>query len=76
MLTGIALNAWTRVSAQETPGDYCMGQERYGQSFDECMRQLEQNQQNMGLLGMVVVGGVIAAVYFYNKGRRDEAEKA
>lgn len=68
----MALNALTIWASSEEQADYCLGQEQSGiQGFDACMRELERNSNQSGLITLLIIAGVIAAVYFYNKGRSD-----
>lgn len=64
-------------ASSEEQADYCLGQEQsHQQSFDACMRELERNSGQMGLVTMLVIAGIIAAVYFYNRGRSDQTREA
>lgn len=67
-----ALIATTLSASSEEGADYCLGQEQSGiQSFSECMAEIERNSDQFGLVTLLIIAGVIAAVYFYNKGRSD-----
>ena len=77
MGTGLAFKALTILASSEEQADYCLGQEQSGiQGFDACMRELERNSNQSGLVTLLIIAGVIAAVYFYNKGRSDRDRAA
>jgi hypothetical protein len=63
-------------STEGSRAEYCLAQESRGiQSFNACMDELERNGQQSTMMYVLIIAGVIAAVYFYNKVRA-EGEKA
>lgn len=77
MGTGLAFKESALSASSEEQADYCLGQEQSGiQGFDACMRELERNSNQSGLITLLIIAAVIAAVYFYNKGRSDKDKEA
>jgi hypothetical protein len=62
--------------SMETIGDYCYAREARGvESFNACMRAAEDNSGNFNIVFVLLIAGVIAAVYFYNKGKSDSRKE-
>lgn len=71
---GFVAMGWPASTPEQA--DYCLGQEQRGlQAFDACMRELEKNAENWNWTFGLMIAGVIAAIYFYNKGRADREKE-
>lgn len=57
---------------EEDLAGYCYSRELQGiEYFESCMRAAEENSDRGTLVIFLIVAGVLAAMYFYNKGKAD-----
>lgn len=58
----------------ENVGDYCYSRAQRGlDNFDQCMRDAEKGSEDLGMVVILIIAGIAASIYFYNRGKSDQS---